>query len=79
MKRWRRPTLQHSLAQAFARALESLCTALTPGSKRQYDFVVRNFLVYLGTEYPEVTISHNCAAIPISSDGCPICGRTLLP
>ena len=55
MKRWRRPPLEHPLAQAFARAIESLCTALTPGSTRQYDFVVRNFLVYLGTEYPEVT------------------------
>ena len=55
MKRWRRPPLQHPLAQAFARAIESLCTALTPGSTPQYDFVVRNFLVYLGTEYPEVT------------------------
>ena len=42
MKRWRRPPLQHPLAQAFARAIESLCTALTPGSTRQYDFVVRN-------------------------------------
>ena len=55
MKRWRRPPLEHPLAPAFARAIESLCTALTPGSTRQYDFVVRNFLVYLGTEYPEVT------------------------
>src|SRR6516162_3244935 len=35
VKRWRRPPLQHPLAQAFARAIESLCTALTPGSTPQ--------------------------------------------
>jgi hypothetical protein len=55
VKRWRRPPLEHPLAQVFARAIESLCTALTPSSKRQYDIVVRNFLVYLGAEYPQVT------------------------
>jgi integrase len=53
--RWRRPPLQHALAPAFARAVESLCTALTPSSTRNYNIVVRNFLVYLGTEHPQVT------------------------
>ena len=53
--RWRRPPLQHPLAPVFAHAVASLCTALTPGSKRQYEFVVRSFLVYLGREYPAVT------------------------
>jgi len=53
--RWRRPPLQHPLSPVFAHAVASLCTALTAGSKRQYDFVVRTFLVYLGTEYPAVT------------------------
>lgn len=53
--RWRRPPLQHPLAPVFGHAVASVCTALTAGSKRQYDFVVRNFLVYLGTEYPAVT------------------------
>ena len=55
MKRWSRPQLQHPLAPAFARAVESLCTALTPSSKRNYNMVVRHFLVYLGAEYPKVT------------------------
>jgi integrase len=55
VKRWRRPPLQHPLAPAFARAVESLCTALTPSSARNYNMVVRHFLVYLGAEYPEVT------------------------
>jgi hypothetical protein len=50
MNRWRRPPLQHPLAPAFARALESLCTALTPSSARHYDIVVRNFLVYLAAQ-----------------------------
>jgi len=39
--RWRRPPLQHPLAPVFAHAIESLCTALTPSSKRNYDIVVR--------------------------------------
>ncbi|HEX4651093.1 MAG TPA: tyrosine-type recombinase/integrase [Granulicella sp.] len=54
MKRWRRPPLQHPLAPAFARAVESLCTALTPSSTRNYNMVVRHFLVYLGAQYPHV-------------------------
>ena len=53
--RWRRPPLQHPLAPAFAHATESLCTALTPSSKRNYDIVVRSFLVYLGTKQPKIT------------------------
>jgi site-specific recombinase XerD len=55
MSRWRRPPLQHPLAPAFARAVESLCTALTASSARNYGIVVRNFLVYLGDQHPEVT------------------------
>src|ERR1035438_8437502 len=55
MKRWRRPPLQHPLAPAFARAVESLSTALSPSSTRHYSSTVRNFLVYLTAEHPEVT------------------------
>jgi integrase len=55
VKRWRRPPLQHPLAPDFERAVESLCTALTPASKRSYNAAVRNFLVYLSAEHPEVT------------------------
>ena len=55
MKRWRRPPLQHPLAPAFARAVESLSSALTPSTTRNYNIVVRNFLVYLGAAYPDVT------------------------
>lgn len=53
--RWRRPPLQHPLAPVFARVVESLCTALTSSSKRNYDIVVRSFLVYLGTKHPGVS------------------------
>jgi len=53
--RWRRPPLQHPLASVFAHAVESLCTALTSASKRNYGIAVRSFLVYLGTEYPAIT------------------------
>ena len=41
MNRWRRPPLQHPLAPAFARAVESLSTALAPSSARNYGIVVR--------------------------------------
>jgi site-specific recombinase XerD len=53
--RWRRAPLQHPLAPLFAHTVESLCTALTPSSKRNYNIVVRGFLVYLGAEYPKIT------------------------
>jgi hypothetical protein len=53
--RLRRPPLQHPLAPAFAHAVESLSTALTPSSKRNYDIAVRSFLVYLATKYPKIT------------------------
>ena len=55
MKRWRRPPLQHPLAPAFARAVESLSAALSPATTRNYNIAVRSFLVYLGTEYPAAT------------------------
>ena len=55
MKRWRRPPLQHPLAPIFAQTVESLSTALTPSSERNYNIVVRSFLVYLGTKHPAVT------------------------
>ena len=50
----RRAPLQHPLAPLFAHSVESLCTALTPSSKRNYNIVVRSFLVYLGAEYPKI-------------------------
>jgi site-specific recombinase XerD len=53
--RWRRAPLQHPLAPLFAHTVESLCTALTPSSKRNYNIVVRSFLVYLRAEYPKIT------------------------
>lgn len=53
--RWRRPPLQHPLAPVFAHAVESLSTALTPSSKRNYGIVVRSFLVWLGTQHPGIT------------------------
>lgn len=55
MKRWRRPPLQHPLAPAFTRAVESLSSALSPATQRNYNIAVRSFLVYLGNEHPQVT------------------------
>jgi integrase len=55
VKRWRRPPLQHPLAPACARAVESLSTALSSATTRNYNIAVRSFLIYLGASYPEVT------------------------
>jgi integrase len=55
VKRWRRPPLQHPLAPVFARAVESLSTALSPATERNYNIAVRSFLVYLGAQHPKVT------------------------
>ena len=52
--RWRRSPLQHPLASAMARAVESLSTALSPATTRNYNIAVRSFLVYVGATYPEV-------------------------
>jgi integrase len=55
VKRWRRPPLQHALAPPFARSVESLSTALSPATERNYNIAVRSFLVYLGTEHRKIT------------------------
>ena len=55
MKRWRRPPLQHPLAPAFARAVESLSSALSPATERNYNIAVRSFLIYLGADHPKIT------------------------
>jgi len=51
----RRAPLQHPLARVFERAVDSLGAALAPASVRQYHGAARNFLLYLGADYPEVT------------------------
>jgi site-specific recombinase XerD len=48
------PSLSHPLAPVFDRAVDSLCAALSSESQRHYRGTVRNFLSYLGTNYPEV-------------------------
>jgi integrase len=50
----RQAPLQHPLAHRFAGAIDSLGTALAPGSVRQYRATARNFLMYLGADHPEV-------------------------
>jgi integrase len=54
MNRTRHPPLLHPLASVFDRAVDSVCTALSPESHRHYRGAVRNFLRYLDTAYPEV-------------------------
>jgi integrase len=49
------PSCPHRLAPLFERAIDSVCAALGPESRRQYrGTVIRNFLRYLGTAHPEV-------------------------
>jgi site-specific recombinase XerD len=56
MKRARRSRVKHPLAPVFERAIDSICTAHGPESRRQYQgIVIRNFLRYLGTTHPELT------------------------
>ena len=50
----RQAPLQHPLRGLFARAVEDITGALSPGTARQYRGIVRNFLFYLGDKYPEV-------------------------
>jgi site-specific recombinase XerD len=54
MNRARRPPLQHPLAAAFDRAVDSCTAALCPDTTRHYRGTVRNFLSYLGDVHPEV-------------------------
>jgi site-specific recombinase XerD len=54
MNRARRPPLQHPLAPVFDRAVDSLSAALSPETARHYRGTARNFLRYLGADYPDV-------------------------
>ena len=54
MNRARRPPLQHRLAPAFDRAVDSRSASLHPDTTRHYRGTTRNFLTYLGAHYPAV-------------------------
>src|SRR5439155_6961025 len=54
MNRPSRLPLQHPLAPAFDRSVDSLGAALSPDTTRHYRGTVRNFLSYLGAAHPEV-------------------------
>ena len=50
----RRPPLQHPLAAMFQRAAQSLTTSLDQETIRFYYCTIRNFLNFLGAQYPQV-------------------------
>ena len=54
MNRVQRPPLQHPLALLFDRAIDSFTVSLSPDTTRHYRGTARNFLSYLGADYPEV-------------------------
>jgi site-specific recombinase XerD len=54
VNRARRPPLQHPLAQYFEQAIDSLGTALHPETVRHYRGTARNFLTWLGANYPDI-------------------------
>jgi hypothetical protein len=54
MIRSRRAPVHHPLAACFGRAVDSITTSLAPDSGRHYRGVVRHFLIYLETEYPNL-------------------------
>jgi integrase len=54
MNRSRRAPVHHPLVPLFRRAIDSIVAALAPDSGRHYRGTVRNFLIYLETDYPDV-------------------------
>jgi integrase len=50
----RLPPLQHSLTALFQRAAQSLTTSLNHDAFRFYNGTIRNFLNFLGAQYPQV-------------------------
>ena len=54
MNRVRRLPLQHPLALLFDHAIDSFTVSLSPDTTRHYRGTARNFLSYLGADYPEV-------------------------
>ncbi len=62
MNRVRRPPLQHQLAPAFDRAVDSLSAALHPDTTRHYRGTIRKFL--LGGADPEVRFLHQLRRDP---------------
>src|SRR5467141_83599 len=54
MNRARRPPLQHPLAPAFDRAVDSFSVSLSPDTTRHYRGSVRNFLSDLDAKHPDV-------------------------
>jgi hypothetical protein len=54
VNRARRPPLQHRLAPAFDRAVDSRSASLHPDTTRRYRGTTRNFPTYLGAIHPEV-------------------------
>jgi integrase len=49
----RRPPLQHPMAALFQRAAQSLTTSLNQETIRFYHCTIRNFLNFLGAQYPQ--------------------------
>ena len=50
----RLPPLQHPMAALFQRAAQSLTTSLNQEAFRFYHCTIRNFLNFLGAQYPQV-------------------------
>ena len=50
----RLPPIQHPLAALFQRAAQSLTTSLNHDAIRLYNGTIRNFLNFLGAQYPQV-------------------------
>ena len=55
----RRPPLQHPLAALFQGAAQSLTASLNQETIRFYYCIIRNFLNFLGAQYPQVQITES--------------------
>jgi len=54
VNRARRPPVQHPLASAFEHAVDSFCASLNPETTRHYRGTIRNFLLYLVKDHPDI-------------------------
>lgn len=64
MNRVRRLPVQHAFASAFDRALDSYVASLNPQTARHYRGTVRQFLLYLTKDQPDLTLLANLRRDP---------------
>jgi hypothetical protein len=75
----RLPPIQHPLAALFQNAAQSLTTSLNHETIRFYYCTIRNFLTFLGAQYPQVQSLQQLRRVPTSWPGSLRCAPTSPP